>query len=218
MPFPDSPPEQLAYATVRIETCDADGNPGTGTGFFFDLALSGPESTPVIVTNNHVVENSVTGRFVLTVRSHDGPIRGSYVTINIPNFAQQWIPHPDNSVDICVMPIGLLLNEARAQGREFFFTILQSDLLPTEGEIEDYAGLEEIVMVGYPQGLWDNVNNQPIFRRGILASDYRNDWKGKKECLIDAACFPGSSGSPVIFVQSNRISNAARYPYRGREN
>lgn len=53
-------------------------------------------------------------------------------------------------------------------------------------------------MVGYPNGLWDRINNLPVFRRGVLATNYKRDWNGKKEFLIDAACFPGSSGSPVL--------------------
>ena len=56
------------------------------------------------------------------------------------------------------------------------------------------VGLEAIVMVGYPNGLWDKTNNLPIFRKGVLASDYKYDWNGKKEFLIDALCFP----DPVV--------------------
>ena len=53
-------------------------------------------------------------------------------------------------------------------------------------------------MIGYPNGLWDKVNNMPIIRKGITATKYSLDYNGKKEFVIDAACFPGSSGSPVI--------------------
>lgn len=53
-------------------------------------------------------------------------------------------------------------------------------------------------MIGYPNGLWDQVNNMPIIRRGITATNVTLDYNGKKEFLIDAACFPGSSGSPVL--------------------
>lgn len=67
--------------------------------------------------------------------------------------------------------------------------------------MEDMLGLETIVMVGYPNGLWDRVNNLPIFRKGVLASDYKYNWNGRKEFLIDAACFPGSSGSPVLLFE-----------------
>jgi hypothetical protein len=55
-------------------------------------------------------------------------------------------------------------------------------------------------MIGYPNGLWDSVHNMPIFRRGITATHPRLDWNGKPEFLIDAACFPGSSGSPVFLL------------------
>ena len=68
--------------------------------------------------------------------------------------------------------------------------------------------MEEITMVGYPNGIWDQVNNMPIFRRGITATHPNLDWNGKSEFLIDAACFPGSSGSPVFLY--NQIGYATK--------
>ncbi|HGH6417174.1 TPA: hypothetical protein ACJL3H_000522 [Neisseria meningitidis] len=53
-------------------------------------------------------------------------------------------------------------------------------------------------MIGYPNGLWDSKNNLPIFRTGITATHPAIDFEGKKEFMIDVACFPGSSGSPVF--------------------
>ena len=53
-------------------------------------------------------------------------------------------------------------------------------------------------MIGYPNGLWDSLNNMPIIRKGITATNYNLDYNGKKEFVIDAACFPGSSGSLVM--------------------
>lgn len=38
----------------------------------------------------------------------------------------------------------------------------------------------------------------PILRRGSTATHPCIDYNGKKEFMIDAACFPGSSGSPVL--------------------
>lgn len=37
-----------------------------------------------------------------------------------------------------------------------------------------------------------------FFRRGITATNINFDYNGKKEFVIDAACFPGSSGFPVF--------------------
>jgi hypothetical protein len=53
-------------------------------------------------------------------------------------------------------------------------------------------------MIGYPNGIWDSVNNLPIIRKGITATHPSIDYDGRREFLIDAACFPGSSGSPVF--------------------
>ena len=98
------------------------------------------------------------------------------------------------------MPIAPLLTAANEEGIRFFFTTMDKSLIPSAEEIDDMLGLETVTMVGYPNGLWDHVNNLPIFRRGVLATDYKRDWNGKKEFLIDAACFPGSSGSPVMLL------------------
>ena len=68
--------------------------------------------------------------------------------------------------------------------------------------------MEDVIMVGYPVGLWDSVNNRPIFRRGITATDPKVDFEGKKEFLIDCACIWGSSGSPVIRNEHTIDSNS----------
>src|ERR1700736_1715142 len=64
-------------------------------------------------------------------------------------------------------------------------------------------------MVGYPNGLWDEANNYPLIRRGITASHPAVDFqiKGVATTVIDAACFPGSSGSPVILHNTGTYSD-----------
>lgn len=193
--------EQLAHSTVRIE-CDLPEGIGTGTGFFYSLDQNGDRHVPVIVTNKHVVANAKKGRFLLTLRGTDGlPNVGKCKAYELDQFEQRWMPHPDPTVDLCVMPMAPLLQEAEKSNTQFFFSTLDRGLIPSASEIDDMVGLESITMVGYPNGLWDSTNNLPIFRRGVLATDYKRDWNGKKEFLIDAACFPGSSGSPVMLFE-----------------
>ncbi len=196
-----SPAEQLAHSTVRIE-CDLPGDQlGTGTGFFYSLNRKEGQHIPVIITNKHVIEGALKGRFILTLKvDGENPKIGSNHGFEVHNFHALWKPHPDPTVDLCAMPMAPLFSAVQQIGLEFFYITLDKSLIPSPAEIDDMLGMERIVMVGYPNGLWDSVNNLPIFRQGVLASDYKRDWNGKKEFLIDAACFPGSSGSPVMLL------------------
>lgn len=194
-----TPAEQLAHSTVRIECDMAEGGIGTGSGFFYSLNRQGDQHVPVIITNKHVIEGAVRGRFTLTLQDDNGgPNVGATFPIQLDNFQSYWHPHPDPTVDLCAMPIAMLLNTAEQMNKKIFFVTFDQTLILSAAEIEDMMGMEEVTMVGYPNGLWDSVNNLPIFRRGVLATDYKRNWNGKKEFLIDAACFPGSSGSPVL--------------------
>jgi hypothetical protein len=194
-----TPAEHLAHSTVRIECDLAAGGVSTGTGFFYALNRTADQYVPVIVTNKHVVNGSARGRFLLTLQDADGgPAVGTHKAFQLDLFQQRWVPHPDSNVDLCVMPIAPLILEAEKANTKFFFGAFDQSLIPTTQDVDDMIGLESVTMVGYPNGLWDRVNNLPIFRRGVLATDFRQNWNGRKEFLIDAACFPGSSGSPVL--------------------
>lgn len=72
MPAPLAPSEQIAHSTVRIEVETVDGKRGTGTGFFLSFASQGDRHVPAIVTNKHVIEGAVRGRFHLSTADADG--------------------------------------------------------------------------------------------------------------------------------------------------
>ena len=53
--------------------------------------------------------------------------------------------------------------------------------------------------MGYPLGIYyDDVNNLPVVRNGIVASAYPVPYKGQPYFLIDAKLHKGTSGSPVM--------------------
>ena len=87
-----------------------------------------------------------------------------------------------------------------------FYIDLTPELIPNSESFKKLGPLEEITMIGYPNGLWDHVNNYPIVRRGLTATPCNSKYNGSNEFLIDAACFPGSSGSPIfIFNQGAHL-------------
>ena len=63
-------------------------------------------------------------------------------------------------------------------------------------------------MIGYPNGIWDEKNNMPIVRRGITATNPKHDYNGLPIFVIDCACFPGSSGSPVLIFDQGGYLDA----------
>lgn len=202
-----TPAETLMHTTVRLE-CLLDGNrQSTGTGFFFAFKIDDKNHVPLIVTNKHVINQAKVGTFVLTKSNEQGePLLGQTERVVLKNFESHWIKHPEDNVDLAVFPIAELYRHAEAQGVKFFAPPIGEDLLPTPAMLADLSGLENITMIGYPNGIWDEKNNMPIVRRGITATNPKHDYNGLPIFVIDCACFPGSSGSPVlIFDQGGYV-------------
>lgn len=191
--------EQICFSTTRIETEDEDGSKYSGTGFFYDLHVD-DKILPLLITNKHVVRNMNKGLFKITTADSEGnPVYDKHFTfVCKENFEKQWIPHPDSKVDLCILPINPMLEKAIEDGYKLFYRALDNILIPNEEQINGLDAIEDVIMIGYPNGLWDSVNNMPIIRRGITATSVNLDYEGRKEFLIDAACFPGSSGSPIM--------------------
>lgn len=200
----------MTYSTTRILCETADGQASTGTAFAMLLNVTTESSVPVLVTNRHVVAGARKGKFWLTLKKQDAdaPEIGKHHLFELDNFAKRWILHP--SADLAIMPINPLIEEAKALGHTYFFSPLESDLIPTKSELADLPALLDVVLVGYPNGLWDEKNNQPIFRRGTTATHPELDYNGKQEFLIDAACFNGSSGSPVFLAEIGRTMSRSQ--------
>lgn len=202
-----TPAEQLIHSTVRIE-CETVDGVATGTGFFYGAMDDGMQHVPVIVTNKHVIAGAQRGWFHLTSIAPDGsPKIGQHTRIEVSDFEKRWFPHPASEVDLTVMPINPLLQEAEAAGYRFFFIKLDKSLLLSASELADLSALEDVVMIGYPNGIWDSTNNLPVVRRGVTATHPNRDYEGRQEFMIDAACFPGSSGSPVFLYNIGSWAN-----------
>ncbi|WP_114996970.1 S1 family peptidase [Xanthomonas campestris] len=209
--------EQLVHSTVRIETTLRTGGVSCGTGFFVNFLQSESEAIPAIVTNKHVIAGADTGKFHLTIATPGGmPSIGNHREFTLPNFESLWVGHPDPEVDLAVYLVGPLLNQVNSSGVQLFFVPLRTELIPKDDDRKALSTMEDVVMIGYPSGIWDSANNLPVIRRGITATHSAISWNGKTEFLTDIASFPGSSGSPVMLANLSGYTDARGNTFFGQ--
>lgn len=195
--------EQLLYATTRMVVHLEDGEESIGTSFFFQYSIDEQHKLPVIITNKHVIEGGSRGLFYLHKRENIDdkahPLGESFA-VEIGDFENQWFLHPNEEVDLCAMPIQPIIEQAKSSGNIPYVVSLGEELILSDERLHELKAVEDILMVGYPIGLWDSVNNFPLIRRGITSSHPAIDFEGKSQMVVDIASFPGSSGSPVLIV------------------
>lgn len=189
--------EKLLYTTVRIDTQTQDGRSGSGTGFVY-IYQSDEQNIPVVVTNKHVVESFPKGSITFSAREGDQPKEGAGFKLEIEDFSNAWTGHPTEGVDVAVIPLVPLENRINELGTEIYYQAISKDIIPSEEQIEGLDAFEELVFIGYPNGIWDKKNLLPVMRTGTTGTPMVVDFEGNPTFLMDASVFPGSSGSPVF--------------------
>ncbi|HAV5014693.1 TPA: serine protease [Acinetobacter baumannii] len=190
--------EKLLYSTVKINAISQGNIISTGTGFYSTFNRTSDGYLPVIITNKHVIRGADTIHIKCHIKDQNSnKPSGSLVNINI-SLNGRVINHPDDNVDLCAISFAEVINRSLNGGTDVFNSIIEMDLIPDESEWEMLDAIEEVTMTGCPNGLSDDTNNLPLVRRGITASDPSKLYNGRQEFVVDMACFPGSSGSPVF--------------------
>lgn len=198
-----SPAEQMLYNSVRL-TAFKNGVPiQNGTGFFWDT-VSPQGTVNTLVTNKHVIDGADALQIRLHVANENKPEpSGKTDLFTIVLHETGMVRHPDDDVDLCAISMIGLEKYTEVTGNHIFCVSTNSTKIPSPEEWSDLDAIEEVIMVGCPNGLFDEANGLPIIRRGITGSHPAFKYEGKDMFVIDAACFPGSSGSPVFLYNSS---------------
>ena len=209
--YPVTRLEQIAYATVLIRT---EG--GSGTGFLLEKKLKNGKMIPLLVTNKHVIQKKNEHENIVLSETGTLIFHASEETIYKPSekftsiifekdFGKHFVLHPNPNIDLCALNLAAFINAGRKIKPEPFITYIPTSLIPTEDELRNLDYMEDIIMVGYPQALLDNVHNYPIMRKGVTATHPYIDFDGQKEFLADIATYSGSSGSPIFLTKRDYI-------------
>ena len=188
---------KIAKSTVRIECFDADRE-CVGSSFLcvFSRSLG---NIPALITCRHVVEGFRNIRIALSTAPDPrlaSPEHGRVLEYDQLDEVVHY--HADPNIDLAAIQLRPILDRNVDDGS----TIFLDHISPEDFAVEDIESqlhfVEDVLVVGYPQGLWDKTRNLPLFRRGITASPATLDYNGESKFLIDCSIFPGSSGSPVF--------------------
>ena len=214
--------EQLLYTTVRIETrkslvtrSGVVEQGGVATAFTIHH-MQGDTGFPFLVTNRHVTHFKDECTFFFTKARNQQPITGEIYPVQLWAVGDFWQTHPDPTVDVAIYPLNPVLSYAKEfQGIELYYRPIGPWHIPSDQQLAAFDALEEVVFVGYPNGIWDSTNNLPIFRRGITATPLAIDFEGKPQFLIDAAVHFGSSGSSVFLYNNGVFAKRGSTPSLG---
>jgi hypothetical protein len=208
--------QQIEHTAILLRTLDSQGKQYSGTGFFFNFFEIGDQTVTSIVTNKHVVAGmkKISMRWTRRTPAKEPDI-GNVVNVEIEDVAQRVINHPDPNVDLAIIAISDLLTKYANENRPIYSIGCNEKLIASEADLQKFQPIEEVLVVGFPDGYSDSTNNIPIFRRGVTATPVSLRFENKKQFMIDAAIYHGSSGSPVFLYNVGGWINENGQPQMG---
>jgi Trypsin-like peptidase domain len=186
----------LIQATVQVEQPLGDGTRTVGTGFLISDPTPDGKPRVVLVTANHVFRKMPGAMATIGFRTEnaDGSWRYTPATLKIRDGDRElWTHHPDR--DVAVIAI-----EAPAA---FAKAALPENWLAADDTFTKYQVTpgDEMLALGFPEGLSANAAGFPILRSGRVASFPLAPSNAFPTFLLDFAVFPGNSGGPVFVEQ-----------------
>jgi hypothetical protein len=184
----------------------------TGTGFFYSVAVGASACRVFLVTNRHVVAANHSISFQLTVAPRVDlvgddlqPLDRSErrVSKRIRGYGGDFgFAHPDPAVDLFAIEVTDTFVAIEREGLQPRVRPVNRHFLPDVGRRKLIRDIEQVIVIGYPKGLFDEHNNLPIARMGATASHPLVRSQNRPDFMVDAAVFQGSSGSPVFIYET----------------
>ena len=191
-------PQNMMQATVEVEAPLPDGRHTIGTGFLVDDPTPDGRPRTVLVTANHVFERvpGAEAHIGYRVQGKDGGWRYDPQPIAIRDGKTELWRH-NTAHDVAVIEVKAPPAFAKAA--------IPISWLAGDDTFAKY-GIgpgDEMMVLGYPQGLSANSAGFPILRSGRVASPIEAAG-ANPTFLLDFHVFPGKSGGPVFIADAQR--------------
>lgn len=109
----------------------------------------------------------------------------------------------DEEYDLAVLDI-----TAEFENSSYDIFYIDSSSFPTTDFVKEFISpIEDIILIGYPDGRYDDNTHIPIIYKGITSTPYSHDYKGKKIFMAQLPGIGGESGSPVFLYSKNYYSD-----------
>ena len=184
----------LALSVARLEAYRGRRQVALGSGFFYKK-----EDRISYMTNRHMVvgEHKAQRPDSIRLNLHTDPSHiASSKTVSIDLYDADgrpaWMEHPSRgkAVDVVAIPV----SRGQLGGCEVV-PLSKGRQVPDEIVLD--LG-QDLMVVGFPDGLSDSVHNLPIARNASLASCYMVPFNAEPYMLVDSNLHPGTSGSPIF--------------------
>jgi V8-like Glu-specific endopeptidase len=197
----------LIQATVQVEQALGDGTRTVGTGFLISDPTPDGRPRTILVTANHVFRKmpGAIATIGFRVENADGSWRYDPAPLKIRDGAKElWTHHPDR--DVAAIQIDAPL--------EFTKAAVPENWLATDDTFNKYSvgPGDEMLALGFPQGLSANPAGFPILRSGRVASFPLGPSTAFPTFLLDFSVFPGNSGGPVYVSENGHGAAPAAGP------
>jgi S1-C subfamily serine protease len=195
---------ELIQATVQVEQPLGNGMRTVGTGFLISDPTPDGKPRTVLVTANHVFRDMPGPLATVGFRfeNPDGTWRYAPTPLKIRDGDKElWTHHPNR--DVAVIAIDAPPAFAKAAIPESW---LAGDDTFSKYQV---APGDEMLALGFPEGLSANSAGFPILRSGKVASFPVGPSSAFPTFLLDFSVFPGNSGGPVYVDESARAATPA---------
>lgn len=208
----------------RISTLVKSETPAgtnTGTGFFYQqMGSKKPGDQPQwvkienlwLITNRHVLIPEFNGKEIFPTsftfymrRVEKGELKWEPITLDKEEIMKRAKFPADPSIDVCAISVMDIVTKKVMEMEKLEQNGI--GMMPWHGVTkDDFAGADKItaeagddvLVIGYPHGFYDQVNLFPIIKAGVIASKWGANFRGQRFFLVDAKLFPNSSGSIVV--------------------